>query len=326
MPAERPATVLVRWVSRDDDPGARHADDQSSRLLATRIDLSRPETLCAWRPACQGRLRFDPVAPTTRASRFSAAKAWAGAYGDGRQQACRLRVRGLGDVPVNRIAPAREQQELGAASRSCRPSSASPRRSSRRRRSLQAGRLVCVSNNIASSRLCWELNDDDPAARACRYTTSLSNWAGGSPRQPLGGCRAATAWRARRPCARRRAAWTPLARLRPEAGRGDTAPESPAGTDPPVGDDDRAGLDVGHEERPQRVCGRIDERRHAEVAEASGSAPLDGDAHHHLLAHRASATPPQLLADDVALIDLHLALNEVARDPGARAPRAHAVW
>ena len=76
---------------------------------------------------------------------------------------------------ANRIVPARsarEQQEPGAASGSCRPSSASPRRSSRRRRSLQAGSLVWVSINIASSRLCWELDDGGPAAPACRYRRS----------------------------------------------------------------------------------------------------------------------------------------------------------
>lgn len=85
---------------------------------------------------------------------------------------------------------------------------------------------------------------------------------------------------------------------------------------PAVGDHLRARLDVVGEEHAQRIGRGIRKRGHATAAEASGLGALDGDPDEHLLlASRAPAGEPRLLAAEDGLIDLDFARQALAAGP-----------
>ena len=92
---------------------------------------------------------------------------------------------------------------------------------------------------------------------------------------------------------------------------------------PPVGDHLRAGLDVLDQEGAQRLRGGVGDRGHPAAPKARGLLALHGDADQHLLALLAPATQPRLLAADVGLIDLHVAVQPLAAR--AHQHRAQAV-
>jgi len=110
-----------------------------------------------------------------------------------------------------------------------------------------------------------------------------------------------------------------LRRLRPRGARERLVGVEPVGRRPvglpAVDDHPRAGPDVVDEERSQRASGGVGERRHTAPAEAVGFGPLDRHADQHLLALRAPASQPRLLATEVALIDLELAGRALPSGP-----------